>query len=298
MKNKILLLIVLLLSVVEVISLRYKTQTNFSLPKKEISIKSPKTNTITKEDLEDYIIGVVGAEMPASFNEEALKAQAVASRTYAVYKMNHSSNDYDVVADISNQAYQTNDELKEKWQGDYNYYYNRVKKAVLDTKDEVMTYNGEVIIAYYFAMSNGYTEDSSLVFNEYRPYLKSKPSLQEDNSLKNFTYEKEYSKVELCRLLNIDDFIINDVKRSSTNRINTITINNQVFSGTEIRKMLDLRSTDFDIVLDGDIVRITTRGYGHGVGLSQYGANLMANDGYKYEEILKYYYTGIEISKI
>ena len=302
MKNKFLLLVVLLLSVVEVISLKYKDQTNFSLPEKKeeikISVKNTKTNKISEEELENYIIGVVGAEMPASFNEEALKAQAVASRTYAVYKMNHSNKEYDVVTDISNQSYQTVDELKNKWGNEFDYYYNKVKEAVLNTKDEVMTYNEEVIIAYYFAMSNGYTEDASLVFNEQKPYLKSADSSWEDNSLKNFTYTKSYSLDEFKRLLNISgDITISNIKRSNTNRVISLSINNKHYAGTEIRKMLGLRSTDFDINV-GSNVTITTKGYGHGVGLSQYGANLMANKGYEYKEILKHYYNGVNITKI
>lgn len=299
MKNKILFLIIVLLSIIEVISLNKKT--NFSLPKNspiKISIKNTKTNKISEEELEDYIIGVVGAEMPASFNDEALKAQAVASRTYAVYKMNHSNKNYDVVTDVSNQAYQTKDELKAKWQNEFDYYYNKVKKAVMDTKDEVMEYNGEVIIAYYFAMSNGKTEDSSLVFNEQKPYLKSTDSNWENSNLKNFSVTKKISLEEFKNILNIKDpIIINNIIRSNTNRVLKITINNQEYFGTDIRKKLDLRSTDFEINIKGNVVYITTNGYGHGVGMSQYGANEMAKNGYGYEDILKHYYSNIEIVK-
>ena len=301
MKNKILFLIVILLSVIEVISLK-RSKTNFSLPKNKvikINVKDTKNNKITEEELEEYIIGVVGAEMPASFDEEALKAQAVASRTYAVYKMNHSNQEYDVVTDISNQAYQSNDKLKEKWQEDYDYYYNKIKNAVLSTKDEVMQYDGEVIIAYYFAMSNGKTEDSSLVFNEQKPYLISKDSNWENSSLNNFTYTKEISLNEFKNLLNITEPItISNIIRSDTNRVLKITINNQEYSGTDIRKKLNLRSTDFKIDIKDNVVNITTNGYGHGVGMSQYGAQLMAKNGYSYQDILKYYYSNIEIVKL
>ena len=302
MKNKILLIIVIILGIIEVISLKKDNQTNFSLPQKEneikINVKNSETMQISKEKLEDYIIGVVGAEMPASFDEEALKAQAVASRTYAVYKMLHSDKEYDVVTDISNQSYQTIDELKNKWKDDFDYYYNRVKRAVLSTKNEVMMYDNEVIIAYYFAMSNGYTEDSSLVFNEQKPYLKSTVSSWEDDNLKNFSYSKIFSIDEFNNIFNISDMInISDIKKSDTNRVLSLKINNQEYTGTDVRKKLGLRSTDFDIEVSDKVV-ITTRGYGHGVGLSQYGANLMAKNGYNYQEILKHYYTGINISRI
>ena len=303
MKNKILIFIVFLLSIIEVISLKEKNQTNFSLPKKEepvtINVKNTKTNKVSEEELEDYIIGVVGAEMPASFNEEALKAQAVASRTYALYKIQHSNKDYDIVTDISNQSYNTIDELKSKWGKDFNYYYNRVKEAVINTKNEIMTYNDEVIIAYYFAMSNGYTEDGSLVFKEEKPYLKSTSSSWEDTSLKNFVSKKKYLLEEFSNILNVDKNIkISDIKRSSTNRVITLKINNQEFSGTDLRKKLGLRSTDMDFEINNDYIIITTKGYGHGVGLSQYGANLMAKNGYNYKDILKHYYRGVELSKI
>ena len=236
--------------------------------------------------------------MPASFNKEALKAQAVAARTYAVYKINHSNKNYDIVSDISNQSYQTKEELKNKWKDEFNYYYNKIKEAVLETKDEVMTYDDEVIIAYYFAMSNGYTEDASLVFKENKPYLKSADSSWEDNNLKNFSYTKVMSVSEFKNKMNVSEpIVISDVKRSDTNRVNSLKINNQEYSGTEIRKKLGLRSTDFEINIDKDVV-ITTKGYGHGVGLSQYGANLMADKGYNYEQILKHYYNGINITKL
>ena len=301
MKNKILLLIVLLLSFGVVISLKYKNQTNFSLPKKEklkINIKDSKTNKISEEELENYIIGVVGAEMPASFDEEALKAQAVASRTYAVYKMNHSNKSYDVVTDVSNQSYQTLDELKSKWGNDFEYYYNRIKKAVLDTKDEVIKYDNEVIIAYYFAMSNGFTEDASLVFNEYKPYLKSTNSTWEDENLKNFSVTKSFDVSDFKKMFNItNDINITNIKRTGTNRVLSLKINNQEYSGVDIRKKLGLRSTDFDIDVNDKVV-VTTRGYGHGVGLSQYGANIMAKNGYNYKQIIEHYYNGVNISKI
>ena len=302
MKNKVLLFIVLVLSILEVISLKRHNQTNFSLSRNNpttITVKNTKSNKITEEELENYIIGVVGAEMPASFDEEALKAQAVASRTYAMYKIKHSNKDYDVVTNVSNQAYQSIDELKNKWGKDFDYYFNRIKSAVNSTKDEVITYNDEIIIAYYFAMSNGYTEDAAIVFNEERPYLKSTQSKWEDDSLKNFVYKNEFSHSEFCELLNITGSInISDVNRSNTNRIISLKINNQEFSGTDVREKLKLRSTDMDFEVQDDKVIVTTRGYGHGVGLSQYGANQMAKRGYNYKQILKYYYNGINLEKI
>ena len=236
--------------------------------------------------------------MPASFEVEALKAQAIAARSYAMNKVNSSKKTYDLVTDVSNQVYITQDEMKEKWQSEYDYYYNKIKDAVLETKGLVMKYNDEIISAYYFAMSNGSTEDVSLVFGESKDYLQSVDSSWDEN-VKNFTVETNITKEEFCKKLDIscNDIIINNIKRSETNRVNEITINNKTFKGTEVRSILNLRSTDFNIEIN-ESIKITTKGYGHGVGMSQYGANEMAKNGSTYEEILKHYYNNIEISKI
>lgn len=301
MKNKILLLIILVLSVIAVISFK-NNGTNFNLGKNKVTLnlKDSDTGSISNVELENYIIGVVAAEMPASFNEEALKAQAIASRTYAMYKINNSKSEYDLVTDVSNQSYITIEQMKDKWKDDFDKYYTKVTSAVGETKSLVMKYDDEIISAYYFAMSNGYTEDASLVFNESKPYLKSTESKWEDESINNFSVTKAFNLSEFCKLLNVseENVVITDVIRSDTNRVNQITINNQPFSGTEVRKLLGLRSTDFEITVTETEVLITTNGYGHGVGMSQYGANYMAKEGYTYDEILKYYYDGIEIGKI
>ena len=299
MQNKILFVVVLILLVVYVTIDGSSDTTFFSNPK-TINVKDTTKNTLEKINLEDYIIGVVAAEMPASFNEEALKAQAIASRTYAMYKIETSNQEYDVVTDVSNQSYITVDEMKNKWNSDFNKYYEKVKNAVMATKGEVMYYDDKIVEAYYFAMSNGYTENASLVFSEDRDYLQSVESIYDNNSLKNFEVKKEIPLTEVCSKLNIDCnyFAISNIERSNTGRVNKIMINNKTFKGTEVRKLLGLRSTDFNIELNNDKVIFTTKGYGHGVGMSQYGANGMASHGANYEEILKYYYKNVQILPI
>ncbi len=302
MNNKILLLIVVLLTgVFLVVSSKYHT-TFFMVDDKSqnITIKDKESNTLENIDLEDYVIGVVAAEMPASFEIEALKAQAIAARTYAVYKMNNSNQDYDVVTDVSNQSYITVEKMKEKWGNDFSKYYAKVKDAVNETRNKILTYNGEVIEAFYFAMSNGYTEDASLVFSEDKEYLQSVASVYDNANLKNFLVTKSISKQEFCQSLKItcNNINIQNIKRSNSNRVNEITINNQVFKGTEVRKALALRSTDFTINVNNQDIEITTKGYGHGVGMSQYGANGMAKEGKNYEEILTYYYKNVKLSSI
>lgn len=304
-KNKILLGVVIILSIVTmiVIEVKEKLDHSFFEPEKEptINIKTP-NDTIENIDLEEYLIGVLAAEMPASFHEEALKAQAVASRSYALYKMNHNTgNSYDILTNVTNQSYITKEEMKEKWGKDYEFYLNKITNAVKDTQKEVMYYDNQVIEAFYFAMSNGTTEDAQSVFSENLPYIKSVESSWDNETLKNFIVKQSFTKQKFCELLNLiscNTINIDNINRSNTGRVNKITINNQEFLGTEIRSKLNLRSTDFNMEIEQENINITTKGYGHGVGMSQYGANGMAKEGYTYKEILNYYYKDITINKM
>lgn len=296
--NRILIIIVVILSLI-VINMRSSTSTTSSFVEEQIIKVKNKNDEINDLKLEEYVVGVVAAEMPASFSIEALKAQAVASRTYALYKINQNNVDYDVVTTVSNQSYITISEMQIKWGSDFDKYYNKIMNAVETTKNLVMKYDNEVIEAYYFAMSNGYTEDVSAVFQEDRAYLKSVKSSYDNEALNNFSTTKEFSKQDFCTKLSIDcnEIDISNIKRSATNRVNEITINGKNFKGIDVRKLLGIRSTDFTINIADNVI-ITTKGYGHGVGMSQYGANGMAKEGYNYEEILKYYYQDIEILQI
>lgn len=257
----------------------------------KVTVKT-KENTINIE-LEEYIIGVVAGEMPALFELEALKAQAIASRTYLI---NHLQNNKTITDTIDDQVYINKEDMQIKWQDKYDEYYNKISKAVNLTKGLIMYYKNEPIKAYYFSRSNGYTESSLNVFNEQKEYLNIVESpFDEDNS-----HTMTISKTELCEKLNIscNSISINNIIKDKSNRISKITINNKEFTGIEIRQKLSLRSTDFTFnVLDNNI-EIITKGYGHGVGMSQYGANSMAKEGYTYEEILKYYYQNIKIDSI
>lgn len=293
MINKILLFITALLSIILVIS---SNDTAF-FNEEDISIKVLDNEETINLELEEYVIGVVAAEMPASFEEEALKAQAVASRTYGMYKLEHSNKSFDVIASVANQSYISIDEMHNKWGSDFTKYYNKIKKAVDSTKGEVITYNGNIIEAFYFSMSNGYTEDSSLVFNEDLEYIKSVESNYE-KKVKNFEVINNKSLDEVKNKLNVNNFIVSNIKKDKTGRVVTIVIDGKEFSGIDVRKKLGLRSTDFEFNIKGDSIDIITRGYGHGVGMSQYGANGMAKEGKTYKEILKYYYNNVEIEKI
>ena len=253
-----------------------------------------KNEEYIKLDLEEYIIGVVAGEMPASFEMEALKAQAVASRTYAIYKTLNNS-EMNVTTD--DQVYITIGDMKIKWENDFDTYYEKVKKAVLSTKNVIMKQNDKVFKSFYFSMSNGYTEDSALVFGESN--LKSVSSPWDNESLNKFIVETAFTKEELISLLNIKNINkIEILERDKTNRVSKVLVNEKTYTGIEFRKLLNLRSADFIIEEKNNEFIVTTKGYGHGVGMSQYGANGMAKENYTYEEILKYYYNNIEITKI
>lgn len=299
MQNKYLIIIIVVLSIIAIVSSPNKEETAyFNDDLVNVTVKDVDSNEETNLDLEEYVIGVVAGEMPASFEIEALKAQAIAARSYALSKIETSTESYDLVTDITNQVYITTEDMQEKWGEDYDFYYDKIKNAVSATKNLVMEYEGDVISAYYFAMSNGATEDVSLVFGESRDYLKSVDSSW-DESVKNFSVTTTFTKEEFCSKLSIDcsNITIGAIDRSSTNRVNSIVINDKEFKGTTLRTLLGLRSTDFTIDIADDI-KITTKGYGHGVGMSQYGANEMAKNGASYEEILNHYYKDIDIVEI
>ena len=295
--NKKLIYTLVILIPITIISFFFK-ETNFIMQKNKQSVDKYQVNIDTTDklltvELEEYIIGVVAGEMPALFSEEALKAQAIASRTYLI---NHLQSNNSISNTTDDQVYLTKEEMKEKWKDDYDKYYNKIKEAVTTTKGLIMYYNNEPIKAYYFSTSNGYTASSISVYNEQRDYLTSVESpFDQDNS-----NTIEISKKDFCNKLDIlcNQISITNIIKDNSNRVSKITINNKEFKGTQVRKLLSLRSTDFTFNIKETTIEIITKGYGHGVGMSQYGANNMAKIGYTYEEILKYYYQDIKIDSI
>ena len=324
--NKKLLSIALFLLPITVISFVLKSETNFSLEKKEVNVfynkETPKievkkvvrTDTINAEEetirvlingkvetipLETYVIGVVAAEMPASFNVEALKAQAVASRSFALYRKQRATGNYDVTDDTRTQVYISTDTMKKRWGNSFDKYYNRISNAVLATKGEVATYNGKIIEALYSAMSGGITQNVSSVWGGSRDYLVSVESKYDNETIKDFksTRTIDYNTFKSKLSLSCDKIIIDYIKKNESDYISSISVCGKVFSGSDFIWKLSLKSGDADIEVADNII-ITTYGFGHGVGMSQYGANGYAEHGYTYEEILKHYYTNIEISDL
>ena len=298
----ILLLIFIPFLIVIIYQKNYKEITLNYINPKYIRVKRSKTGNIETIPLEEYIVGVLAGEMPISFDNEALKAQAVASRSYALKRIEYNkNNDYDVVDSIMNQVYLDDDYLKNAWSNNYIKNINKLRKVVNETLDEYLEYDGKVIDAMFFSTSNGYTEDSINIFGFNCEYLKSVESPWDQNVSSAFITKKDIPLTEFYQKLSLPynkNLNIEIIKRSTTNRILLLKINDTNFKGTDIYNKLSLRSTDFTIELKGNYVTITTKGYGHGVGMSQYGALGMAQKGYKYDEILKYYYQNTNLTKL
>lgn len=267
-----------------------------------IRVKRLATNEVETIALEEYITGVIAGEMPIYFELEALKAQAVASRSYALKRIEYNKdNDYDVVDSVLNQVYLDNEYLKKAWGSNYTKNINKLRTAVNETIDEYLEYDGEVIDALFFSTSNGYTEDSNLVFNLDLPYLKSVESIWDKDTSSVFNSSTSMSLQEFYEKLGLEyngKLNIEIISKSDTNRILKVKINDVELTGRFMYEKLGLRSTDFEIIQNGSNVEIKTKGYGHGVGMSQYGAQGMALSGFSYTKILAHYYTDTKINKI
>ncbi len=268
---------------------------------KVVRVKNESNNTISKVPLEDYVKGVLAGEMPTSFELEALKAQAVAARSYVLSQMTKSAgNEYDVVNTIKNQVYLSDDELKAKWKDKYNESINKLKKAVAETNGEYLTYEGQIASTLFFSTSTGQTENSEEVFVSKVPYLRSVSSTW-DESAPSYTSTATYTLNDFYQKLGLEfnEKITYEVtEKTSTGRVKTIIINGKTFKGRDVATKLSLKSNYFSIVQNEEKVTINTKGFGHGVGMSQYGALGMAKEGYEYDKILKHYYQGTEIKKI
>lgn len=284
----------------KVINTSNKVETKESSNNNDVFIRVLKDNKVENINLEDYLVGVVAAEMPASFDMEALKAQAVASRSYALFKRERSkSKNYDVTADTRTQAYISSDAMKRKWGNSYQKYYDRVSKAVNDTKGEVATYNGKIAETLFSAISGGATQDAVDVWGSNISYLVAVESKYDNENIKGFKSTKTISKSEVIKNLGLScsNLKIDYVKRNDSNYVTKISLCGKEFTGEGIRCKLGLKSSMFDISVNNEVT-ITTYGYGHGVGMSQYGAQGYAEHGYTYIDILKHYYKNVEIKNI
>ena len=276
----------------------------------EINVFFPQEGKTETMEIEEYLRGVVAAEMPAEFEDEALKAQAVAARSYAFYRMENPSAEHPdaaVCTDFSHcKAYKTQSELEKGWGKDSARYTEKIKDAVYQTSGEVITYDGEVAMAVFHSQSGaGRTENSRDVWGGEVPYLISVESHGEE-SAPNFysTVIVSFGEFKEKILSAYPDAVINSPQDISAPQLSeggsvkSITIGGKQIGGREIRSLFALRSSCFKISADEITVTFEVTGYGHGVGMSQYGANTMAKEGYSYIDILTHYYTGTEIKGV
>ncbi|MDF2865441.1 MAG: stage sporulation protein [Clostridia bacterium] len=272
-----------------------QTQTANIKPTGQTIRLSTNGNVITI-NLEDYVIGVVASEMPVTFQPEALKAQAIASRTFAMKKTSEGAI---LINSTSNQVHKSESQMKQMWGSSYTTNYNKIKSAVDSTQGLVLTYNGKYIDALYHSISNSKTEMPKYVWGSNLPYLQSVNS-NWDTKVKGFETSTDISYSTLSSKLgktinkNTEFKILSE---TVSGRVENIKIGDSTYSGVKLRSLLGLRSTDFNIVKGDNSVTVTTKGLGHGVGMSQNGANEAAKEGYTYKQILQHYYTGISIVK-
>ena len=268
------------------------------------------TETIEEIDLDEYLYGVVSAEMPASFEEEALKAQAVVARTYTIYKVVNNDGKHGE-ADICDdstccQAWISKDDRFSKWDEDEREYnWNKIVNAVNSTQGKIITYEGKPINAFFHSNSGGTTEAPIDVWGgSGYPYLQSVSTSGEDaysqySSEAIFTKEEFKEKIKKVHSNFEIDFAEEDCIKieeyTDGNRVKTIKIGNLELSGVEVRTILGLRSANFKITITDDEIKFEVTGYGHGVGMSQTGADSLAKEGSNYEDIIHHYYTNVEI---
>jgi len=280
---------------------------------KTIKLLHHESAQIEELNIDEYLYGVVSSEMPASFELEALKTQAVVARTYTIYQIRNNSGKHEN-ADICDdfnccQAWISKEERLAKWaleEAESN--WNKIVQAVNSTKGKIVTYNGQPINAFFHANSGGITESSLNIWGgiDY-PYLKSVETAGEEG-YKQYESQVVLKQQELIDKIQVKypDCIIDFSKQdciqildyTSSGRIKTIKFGNKEIAGTEARTLLGLKSTNFKFFLEGENIKFTVTGYGHGVGMSQTGADSMAKTGANYETIVKHFYANVEISEV
>ena len=268
-------------------------------------IYNTKTQEIKEIPVNEYLFGVVAAEMPLLYNEEALKAQAVAAYTFALYRKNENSDkEYDLTDNhLTDQSYITKEEAVARWGENANTYSDKINKILNEVKDYVVTYNDKPILAVYHAISYGKTEDAKNIWGEEYPYLKSVASYGDklcDGYITTVSLPKENFKELLKDKIDFSkhsEITLSDRECTNAGTVKTIKICNTEFKGSEIREFFSLRSSNFTIEYKDESFNFTIYGYGHSVGLSQTGAEYMANQGSNFKEILTHYYQGCKIEK-
>ncbi len=264
-------------------------------------------------DMQTYLLGVVRAEIPVSFHEEALKAQTVAARTYILHKIagggsaNHPQ--ADACDDITCcQAYKSEETAAAEWGADAAAYEAKIRRAVEETDGECILYEGAPVLAVFHSSSVGTTQDAQSVWSAGLPYLQSVETPEGEDSVPNYrstaTFtastlrEKLLDALPEAELNGTPSNWFTNIQQKSSGTVTSLSVGGVEVAGNRLRTILGLRSACFTISFDGDEVTFSVSGYGHGVGMSQYGANVLAKDGMRYQEILEWYYTGAEVGLI
>lgn len=272
-----------------------------------VKVMNANSKNITELTLEDYLLGVVAEEMSASYHEEAIKAQIIAAHTLLEHsKLN--KNETLGEADISDnpathQGFFTVDEQKAKWGENYDEYVGKIKKCIEEVKNLTIQYNNKPITAVFYAISNGQTENATDVWGGNYPYLVSVSS-EGDKLSPGYLTEVSFSSDEFKKIITEQGSTLSDdpknwigeIKRTDTGMVKEITIGDKTFKGTDIRKFFSLRSSTFECEFKDDSFIFKVKGYGHGVGMSQYGANCLAQEGKTYQEILSHYYPNTQLA--
>lgn len=266
-----------------------------------IKVLLSETNDIVTLSAQDYIFGVIAGEMPALYETEALKAQAVCAYTFLMWrKSGNSDKDYDITDNYKvDQCYIPKEKALENWGSKAREYEKKISDAVKSVKGELLTYDGKIILSVYHAVSGGTTESAKNVWGKDYPYLQPVSSIG-DKLATNYisTYKADKQKIENAFAVTLPDNpkdAFTDIKRTNSGTVKTVKIGDKSFKGSEVREKLGLKSANFEIeIKDGEFL-FTVYGYGHGVGLSQNGANYMAQQGSDYKEILCHYYKGCKI---
>lgn len=269
-----------------------------------ITLYLKQQNKIIELKLEEYVVGTVAAEMPASFELEALKAQAVCARTYAIRKIIEGTK-YPLNADLSDdiytcQAYISAAEFIQRNPERSEFFLKKIKKAVKETRGEIMFFGGQPIDALYHSTCGGRTESAADIWGQDIPYLRS-VDCEYCSGTKYYSTLQVFSVQDINRLLGENgnsEISVRVIEKTDSGRLKKLEVNGHLLSGEKFRKMLNLPSTFCNFKIDNDNLVINSRGYGHGLGMCQYGANGMAKEGKTYKDILKKYYQNFEFVKL
>ena len=277
---------------------------------RDVTLTIQNGDTTEQMTLERYLTGVVRGEMPASFEMEALRAQAAAERSYVYYQLAAGRKDAHPDADFCTDhtccsAYLSETAAREKWGGDFAPWNTRVEQAVSDTDGQVVLYNGRPILAVFHSSSAGRTAAAGDVWSGDLPYLVSVDSPEGEETVPNYystvTFTAAEAKEKLLaahpelKLSGTPDRWFGAAAENGSGRVETVSVGGTDIEGTELRRIFGLRSACFTVAADSESVTFRVTGYGHGVGMSQYGANQLAREGKTWQEILEWYYTGATV---